>query len=257
MNHKILSVKSVKLGEGAAKICVPLVGTTAEQLKEEAKYLATLDLDLVEWRVDCFEHVEDINEVKHLLSILNLILGDIPLIFTFRSLQEGGQKSITPSDYFLLNQEIIATGFVDIIDIELFHAKEDITALIAFAHKHQVLSIVSKHDFAKTPSKEEIIATLIEAQELGADLPKYAVMPQSPQDVLTLLDATYTMYSQYATTPIITMSMAGQGVISRLAGEVFGSALTFGAGQQASAPGQVDAGQLRSVLDLLHDNLNQ
>lgn len=43
----------------------------------------------------------------------------------------------------------------------------------------------------------------------------------------------------YADRPIITMSMAGTGVISRLCGEVFGSALTFGAAGKASAPGQM------------------
>lgn len=48
------------------------------------------------------------------------------------------------------------------------------------------------------------------------------------------------------------MSMAGTGVISRLAGEVFGSAMTFGAAKKASAPGQIDVNELRHVLDLLH-----
>lgn len=256
MNHKILTIRQVKLGEGPAKVCVPMVGTTSAQLEEEAKYLTTLDLDLVEWRVDCFERVENLDEVNLVLATIRSILGKIPLIFTFRSLQEGGQRSITPASYIQLNQEIVATGLVDIIDVELHNNEEDITALIELAHKHDVFVIASKHDFLKTPSKEEIIAVLKYAQLLGADLPKYAVMPLNPQDVITLLDATYTMYSQYATTPIITMSMAGQGVITRLAGEVFGSALTFGIGKQASAPGQVDVNSLRSIMDLLHTNLN-
>jgi 3-dehydroquinate dehydratase-1 len=257
MNHKILNIRQVKLGEGPAKICVPMVGTTSAQLEEEAKYLTTLNLDLVEWRVDCFERVEHIDEVKQNLALIRSILGEIPLIFTFRSLQEGGQRAIMPASYMRLNQEIVATGLVDIIDVELHNNEQAITSLIELAHKHGVYVIASKHDFVKTPSKDEIIAVLQHAQRLGADLPKYAVMPLNPQDVITLLDATYTMYSQYATTPIITMSMAGQGVITRIAGEVFGSALTFGIGKQASAPGQVDVNSLRSILDLLHTNLSK
>ena len=75
-------------------------------------------------------------------------------------------------------------------------------------------------------------------QELDADIPKIAVMPQNKKDVLTLLAATEEMVSEYADRPIITMSMAGTGLISRLCGEVFGSALTFGAVGKASAPGQ-------------------
>ena len=52
------------------------------------------------------------------------------------------------------------------------------------------------------------------------------------------------MKIQYGTTPFITMSMGGTGVISRLAGEVFGSAFTFGAGKEAIAPGQIPVGEL-------------
>ncbi|MFZ0446775.1 MAG: type I 3-dehydroquinate dehydratase, partial [Bacillus sp. (in: firmicutes)] len=55
--------------------------------------------------------------------------------------------------------------------------------------------------------------------------------------------------------PLITMSMGGTGVISRLAGEVFGSAFTFGAGKEASAPGQVPVAELRKILKILHKNM--
>ncbi len=57
-------------------------------------------------------------------------------------------------------------------------------------------------------------------------------MPETPADVLVLLEATHMMHERYAKRPIITMSMAGKGLISRLAGEVFGSAVTFGAAKK-------------------------
>lgn len=79
---------------------------------------------------------------------------------------------------------------------------------------------MSNHDFAGTPAEEEIISRLRRAQELGGDLPKIAVMPNSAGDVLTLLAATVKMQELYADRPIITMSMGGEGVISRLAGEI-------------------------------------
>ena len=50
------------------------------------------------------------------------------------------------------------------------------------------------------------------------------------------------------------MSMGQMGVISRLCGERFGSAVTFGSAQSASAPGQIPAQQLRQTLTLLHQN---
>lgn len=87
-------------------------------------------------------------------------------------------------------------------------------------------------------------------QDLGADLPKIAVMPQSPQDVLTLLAATLTMKEKYATRPLITMSMGKSGGVSRVTGRLFGSAMTFGTVGQASAPGQIAIAKLREVMDM-------
>ena len=133
---------------------------------------------------------------------------------------------------------------------------EVIDEVVNFAHKKEVKVIISNHDFNKTPKKEEIVSRLCRMQELGADLPKIAVMPQNEKDVLVLLEATNEMFKIYADRPIITMSMSGMGVISRLCGEIFGSALTFGAAKSVSAPGQISFKELNSVLNLLHKSIN-
>ncbi|KAI7258962.1 hypothetical protein KC345_g10431 [Hortaea werneckii] len=250
-----VTVKNITLGEGMPKICVPLVGTTLRELREEAEALKSLAPDLIEWRSDFFGEVENISAVKEVLEEIQQVLPEIPLIFTFRSAREGGEKEISTEYYIQLNKAAAESGLVDILDVELFNEEEDVRGLIATAHDHAVFVIVSNHDFHGTPSQEEIVSRLRRAQELGGDLPKIAVMPQNAGDVLTLLAATNMMQEQYADRPIITMSMAGEGVISRLAGEVFGSALTFGAAHKPSAPGQVAVAELRSVLELLHRSL--
>ena len=48
------------------------------------------------------------------------------------------------------------------------------------------------------------------------------------------------------------MAMGALGVISRLGGGVFGSAVTFGTAGRASAPGQTDAAELKRALELIH-----
>jgi 3-dehydroquinate dehydratase-1 len=252
---KTVTARGITIGKGAPKICVPMVGETLSQLTEEATFLKTLDLDIVEWRADFFENVGDIKKVKTALSEIRTILTDVPIIFTFRSLKEGGDKEISTSYYIELNNAMIETGLVDIIDVELFNEEKVVKTLVEAAHSNNVFVIISNHDFVKTPAKEEIILRLLKAQALGADLPKIAVMPTSTTDVLTLLDATNMMNEQLANRPIITMSMAGRGIISRLAGELFGSAITFGAAKKASAPGQIAVTELRNVLNLLHSNL--
>lgn len=247
-----LTIRHTAIGEGVPKICVPLVSATLDELRKEAEALQPLAPDLVEWRGDFYEGIEDLEAVKAALEAIRTILPDPPLIFTFRSAREGGEKEISREDYVALNRTVAVSGLADILDVELFNEEEDVKELVEVAHEQGVYVIISNHDFHATPPKEEIIARLCKAQALGGDLPKIAVMPQSPADVLTLLEATHEMKTQYADRPIITMSMAGAGVISRLAGEVFGSAITFGAAHKPSAPGQVAVKELRETLQLLH-----
>lgn len=157
--------------------------------------------------------------------------------------------------YVRLNQEMAESGSVDLVDAELFTGDEEVRQIVKTAHQCGVKVIASNHDFHKTPDKEELLKRLCKMQELGADIPKIAVMPQNKKDVLTLLAATEEMTSVYADRPVITMSMAGTGVLSRLCGEVFGSALTFGAAGKASAPGQMAVEDLKTALELLHKSL--
>ena len=180
---------------------------------------------------------------------------EMPIIFTFRTSKEGGEKAIETDVYVELNQKAARTGLIDLIDVEAFTGDDAVKAVIGTAHECGVKVVASNHDFQKTPEKEEIVSRLRRMQELGADIPKIAVMPQNKKDVLTLLSATEEMATDFADRPIITMSMSGTGVISRLCGEVFGSALTFGAVGKASAPGQMGAGDLQTVLGLLHKSL--
>jgi 3-dehydroquinate dehydratase-1 len=77
-------------------------------------------------------------------------------------------------------------------------------------------------------------------------------MPKSPSDVIALLAATEEMNTKYAKKPIVTMSMSDMGMVSRISGEKFGSAITFGTVGRASAPGQIPADELRKVLEILH-----
>ena len=248
-------VRNVKIGEGIPKICVPIVGVAKEDIIKEAKALEAIPVDVVEWRVDWFEHAFEIEKVKEVLEELRDVLKDTPILFTFRTSKEGGEKAIEPAAYAELNKAAAATGHVDLVDVEAFTGDAVVKDIIEAAHAHGVKAVASNHDFDNTPEKDDIIGRLRKMQELGADIPKIAVMPQSKEDVLTLLCATEEMNRNFADRPIITMSMAGTGVISRVCGEVFGSALTFGAAKKASAPGQMGVEDLATVLEALHRSL--
>lgn len=244
-------VRNIKIGEGMPKICVPIVGKTKDEILQTAQEIIGTSADLVEWRVDWYESVFDIEAVKTVAGELRKVLGEIPLLFTFRTKNEGGEKEITLEQYKELLLSVASTSFVDMIDVEVFmdaNSKDFIDEL----KEKNVKVVGSNHDFEKTPEKEEIIRRLCYMQEIGVDIPKIAVMPQTKRDVLTLLSATQEMVSEHADRPIVTMSMAGMGAVSRIAGEVFGSSITFGAMQKASAPGQINVEELKKILETLH-----
>lgn len=248
-----VKVRNIEIGTGAPKIIVPIVGVTKEEILSAARSFDAIPIDVVEWRVDWFEGVFDFARVEDVLKELRDILGDTPLLMTFRTSKEGGEKDIDAEAYKELNIKAAKTGYVDFVDVEIFTGDKIVSEIIDAVHAAGVKVIASNHDFDKTPAKSDIIYRLRKMQDMGADIPKIAVMPQSKKDVLTLLAATEEMSSCYADRPIITMSMAGTGVISRLCGEVFGSSMTFGAAGKASAPGQMGVEDLNTVLALLHD----
>jgi 3-dehydroquinate dehydratase I len=252
---KPLTIKNITIGEGVPKIIVPLMGKTDEEILQETETVKSLKPDIIEWRVDVYENIESLEAVSEMTTKLRTALPETLLLFTFRSHKEGGNKEIKDRYYFELLKTAIETKNIDLIDVELFYEESDVKELVAAAKKNGVYVIMSNHDFHKTPTKEEIIYRLRKMQEFGAHIPKIAVMPNSVEDLLTLLDATHTMKTKYADRPIITMSMASTGLLSRLAGELFGSACTFGAGKEVSAPGQIPVDQLRSVLEVFHKNL--
>ncbi|MCX9063056.1 type I 3-dehydroquinate dehydratase [Citrobacter freundii] len=249
---KTVTVKKLVIGEGAPKIIVSLMGKDIATVKNEALAYREADFDILEWRVDHFTDVSSIEAVLEAARTIRDVMADKPLLFTFRSAKEGGEQALSVEHYIALNRAAVDSGLVDMIDLELFTGDERVKATVEHAHAKNVFVIMSNHDFHKTPAAEEIVQRLRKMQALGADIPKIALMPQNKTDVLTLLSATLEMQERYADRPIITMSMAKTGVISRLSGEVFGSAATFGAVKKASAPGQISVTDLRTVLTILH-----
>lgn len=247
-----VKVKNIEIGTGIPKICVPDIGKTKEEILSQAQEYKSLPMDILEWRADWFEDVNDTEKVLDVLKELRAILPDTPLLFTFRTKKEGGVLEFNIDDYTALNIAVANCGLADLIDVEIFTGDDLVKKMIDSIHASGTKVIASNHDFDKTPAASDLVYRMRKMQDFNADILKIAMMPQNTKDVITLLSATEEMKSCYSDRPLITMSMAGPGSISRVAGEFFGSAVTFGAGQAASAPGQLDAVTLSQILKTLH-----
>ena len=248
-----VTVRNAVVGGPDPLICIPLVAPDRQVLLDQAAALASLSPDIVEWRVDGYRGAEDTEKCLAALDDLRLALGDVPLIFTCRIQAEGGMQPMDPKTRLALIEAAIRSGGIDIVDIELSNDETFIDAVRSAAGDNGVKLILSYHDFQKTPDEDGIVDKLLQAQMQGADIAKVAVMPTGAADVLTLFQATLKARTEAVTIPLITISMAREGLISRIAGGLFGSDITFAIGQASSAPGQIPIGDLRQAMSLLYD----
>lgn len=248
--RKPLIIKGKTIGQGRPLICVPVMAPDAEHIVAEIQELAAQGTDMVEWRLDAFAQVTSLNAIRDVLERVEPYLEDTILVYTFRSKRQGGLLELSAEQIYDIHQVGAESKAVDFVDVEFFEA-EKVHAEIKELQKLGAHVITSHHDFAQTPDAAVIAMLLEKMAESTTDMVKLAVMPNSVEDVLHLLEQTAQFHAKYPTCPLITMSMGSLGVVSRVAGETFGSCVTFGAGHKASAPGQIEAQKLAVILDAL------
>ena len=246
-----VKIRNVVLGAGLPKIAVPDVGSDEAEILASAQKIAKAKPDLMEWRIDYYaQGIKQASQLLETAKKLRETVGELPILVTFRTKNEGGVCTLGEADYLNLLETIITNQLGDAIDIELFHDETRVKELVKLAHEHGIVVIMSNHDFEKVPAQEVIETRLQKMAELGADVPKLACMPHNAGDVLTLLQATNEAHEKLPN-PLITMAMGDLGKVTRIAGQVFGSSLSFGAVGKTSAPGQLSIEDLRMAENYL------
>ena len=129
-----VKVRNLEIGTGIPKICVPIVEKTKKAVLEAADRITETKAQVAEWRVDWYEDASDFSKIKETLEEMRDVLGEMPLLFTFRTLKEGGEKQINSEDYIKLNQNAAETGLIDLLDAELFTGDESVKKIIDTAH---------------------------------------------------------------------------------------------------------------------------
>ncbi len=251
---RTVQIRHCEIGAGMPKICVPILYQTKEEIRSAGQKIVGSGADLVEWRVDAYEGADSFARIQETGRALRDVLGDLPILFTIRTAREGGERDMDPGTYAQLNRQAAQSGLFDLIDLEASAGEAPVRDLIRTAHQANVPVIASFHDFTGTPSKEELLAKFATMRALDADLLKIAVMPENQADVDVLLAATLAA-SADMDRPLITMSMGELGAVSRVVGEVVGSALTFGSLGKASAPGQLAVSDLKTLLMRVHESV--
>ncbi|MFX1448568.1 MAG: type I 3-dehydroquinate dehydratase, partial [Promethearchaeota archaeon] len=109
--------------------------------------------DLIEFRFDYIDKVKLITP-SFLKGLLNCIPSEVLKIFTFRSIQEGGQCDLNIDERLEVLRLFIEVK-PDYLDIEINSESKLLKDLIHLAYENEVKLIFSYHDFEKSITYEE------------------------------------------------------------------------------------------------------
>lgn len=230
------------------KICVPVIGRTDEEIKDMMRLAKNSHTDVVEWRVDYYENVNEIDKVIALLKECRTILEDKELLFTYRNEEENKEKGLSAPEYLLLCKTAILTKLIDYIDVEFLLGDTIINSIVKHAKIGHTKVLMSNHDWDSTPRCEIIENRLLKMFEKGADIAKVACMPRGSKDVEEVIHAGEEISKKYH--DIILISMGELGKETRLHPQLSGSCMTFASlPNMASAPGQIEVETLYNELN--------
>jgi 3-dehydroquinate dehydratase I len=249
-----LIIRGTEFGGPKPLFCIPLVAKELEQLLSQAHAAHDLRADVVEWRADSYSELTAKSLVEAARALRSSLERE-PVLFTLRISTEGGMQQMDQDLRLACIDEVLRSGLVDLVDVELCNGPEVLQSIIKTARDRAKRVIISFHDFHGTPPNETLLEKISSMIRQGADIAKIACMPREPADVLRLLQVTLVARQSFPSVPLCTISMASLGLLTRVAGFLYGSDMTFAAGTASSAPGQIAIAEARSVTESLLRNV--
>ena len=201
------------------------------------------DADIIEWRAD-FLPKEAILQVAP--AIFEKCAGR-ELVFTLRTRAEGGQIELSSEEYVQMIKEVAQLYQPDYIDFEYFSYKDVFDQMLDFPNL-----VLSYHNFQETP--ENLMEILSELTSLNPKVVKIAVMANTEQDVLDLMNFTRGFKTLNPEQEYVTISMGKVGKVSRITSDVTGSSWSFASLDEASAPGQISLSSMKKIRELLNED---
>lgn len=244
-----LNLRGVSLGAGIPKLIIPAASQTLDGVLDAARAAKVSGADIVEWRTDYFSAVSDPAALKAALFSLREELANTPLLFTFRSTEQGGRFTFgadVASEILLAAAE---SGCADLIDVEYGTSPSKAKTLIEKIHAFRCEALCSRHVFYADFSREELYEILCGMKASGARAIKLAAMNQKE-----LFAAAARFKKESPETVLIAMALGETGVLSRLIGEASGSAAAFASAsvQTKTDPGQLSAVSTKKTIALFH-----
>ncbi|MCT1866105.1 type I 3-dehydroquinate dehydratase [Dermabacter sp. p3-SID358] len=256
--HTGVMIGEVPLGaQHETAIIAPVLGSTLDDLAVGARVALDAPVDILEVRLDHVLAASHANParadavVRAALKAVRQAAPSLPRVATIRTAREGGEWDVSDDVYAELLCTIVDSGLAHAVDVEIARHPAAISSVLNASENQNVPIVLSRHYFASTPPRESMVAMLEYMATLAPAnlaIAKLAVMPRTPEDVLALLGAGVEAKKKLEH-PLITIAMGRLGMVSRLAGKVFGSDASFATVGPQSAPGQLSARTLASLLE--------
>lgn len=123
------------------KICVPVVSNNHQDIITDLIRLQSLDIDLIELRIDYFNELLDHQKLTELFKAIASMAIKQGIILTYRSVPEGGNGKLSNDEYMQLYSIALESGAFDIYDVELSSGTNTIINLSNLIHQNDKKSL--------------------------------------------------------------------------------------------------------------------
>ena len=118
-SKKTVALRNVVLGSGRLALIMPIAAKDTEEAVSLAKEFMPYKPDILEWRVDYFDQVENIPVLLEAAEKLRAAVGDMAVMVTPRHHLENGVREIQPEAKKGILLALIQSGLVDMVDVEM------------------------------------------------------------------------------------------------------------------------------------------
>jgi 3-dehydroquinate dehydratase I len=221
-------------------ICVSIAAENPENLREKINKAFSYGANYIEIRFDFL----NLSDMEQTLKIAENVREKA--IFTLRTSTEGGKFKGDNNDRMMWLEKLsIAKPML--VDIE-YNTIKDNDDLANYLKKQKIPTLVSWHDFEKTPPKAQL-TDMFKKMRIYSNHIKIVTTAINIIDALRILD----LYENATESNLIAFSMGEAGIISRIMCPIIGrSPFTYAALEKSIAPGQLTIKQMRNIYDKIN-----
>jgi len=226
------------------KICVviPIKSADLNINKQIIETALEKSPDLIEFR---FDYINDAKFITHSLlkELMTIISPKIPIIFTFRRKQEGGQCDLSMNERLDVLRHLIEADLAYDNKVKLIFSYHDFEKLVTYEETTEILNRFDEK------LKHELY---IDGDKIKESIFKIISTAQVFDDNVQVLNVSKKLSQQNK--KFVCFAMGDVGLLSRILCVKFGSLWTYGSLEEQTAPGQIKIEKIREIHQLLYEN---